>query len=188
MTKHVTLDEVELYEAELRRAHAENRSPSLLNPYEVNAANLGNVDSNIQEVSKDSQKKNTAKLHKERADALKNDERIVGVIRDNSNKLPNNDVASVLPYQAPDPERANPPKTKEEKAAVDAKVANDYKVTKDFHDGFSDNNIPNVDKDGLVQGDSVNRKLTLKQPTSTPDDLARQEKVHEVPVLDRKED
>lgn len=187
MAKLVTLEEVELYEAELRRAHAENRSPGLLNPYDVHAATLGNVDTHTVEVSSDTQKKETAKLHKGQKDALKNDERVVGIIRDNSNRMPDEN-GKVLPLTELSPERHDPPKNKEEKAALDAKVQNDYQVTKEFHDGFSDNNIPNLDENGAVMGDSINRKFTLKQPTSTPDELARQDKVNEVPVLDRPSD
>lgn len=184
MSKNVSLDEVEAYEAELRRAHAENRAPTLRNPHEVFAENQGNSDSHLEELSAAEQKKATAKLHKDRQDALRQDRKLKQVIRDNSNKL-STGGGQVLPYESPSEERFNPPKTKEEKDALEAKIHKDFDYNKNFDDSFSDNNIPNVDYDGHVTGDSVNRVFTRKDKTFSEEELVREDEKNAVPVPER---
>jgi hypothetical protein len=183
MSKLVTLDEVEEYERELRRAHAENRAPALRDPHDVHADNLGNADHHLEEVADaDAQ---TAKLHKEQKDVLAQDKKQLKVIRDNSNRLPDGE-GSVGPYEAPDPDKkVNGPRNSDESEALDNKVQADYDRNRAFDDSFADSNIPNLDENGQVKGDSVNRVFTRKMSTFSPEELVRENRKNEVPVPDR---
>lgn len=184
MSKLVTLDEVEAYEQELRRAHAENRAPSLRDPHKVYAENFGNAKHHLEEISESEQKSATEKLHKEQRDDLNQDKKLLKVIRDNHNKLSDGE-GSVTPYQAPDPKRFNPPKTADEKQAVADKVQADYERNRSFDDSYSDSNIPNTTDDDEVKGDSVNRVLTRKMSTFSPDEIVREDEKNSVPVPER---
>ena len=184
MSKLVTLDEQEAYEAELRRAHAEGRAPSLRNPHDVFADNLGNAEHHLEELSAADQKKADRALKREQKEALKQDATLRGVIRDSSNRLSDGE-GSVTPYQAPDPDNASPPRNEEEKKALAEKVDKDYEYQRSFDDSFADSNIQNRDDDGNVLGDSVNIVLTRKMPTSSPDELVRQDERNSVPVPER---
>jgi len=186
MTKHVTLDEVEEYERELRRAHAENRAPALKDPYTVNADEMGNVETNIVFLSEGEQKKADADLKKERADAAKEDEAIQKRMRDTVQRT---ELAggTILPYQAPDPARFQEPKTKEEKEYADKQIAAEIKVGREMHGSF--NTLPpNTTKDGLVTGDSINPKLTRKETSFNEHELALEEVANQVPAADRYHD
>jgi hypothetical protein len=184
MSKLVTLDEVEAYEAELKRAHAENRAPVLRDPHDVFVDSLGNTKSHLEELSLSDQTSANNALVKQRRDAINDDKKQMKVIRDNTNKLPNGE-GSVQPYQAPDPNRYNGPKTADEKQAVADKVEDDYHHNRKFDDSFSDSNIPNLTDDGQVMGDSVNISLTRKMTTFSPDELVRENEANSVPVPER---
>lgn len=185
MSKLVTLDEIEAYEAEEKRAHAENRAPMLRNPHEVFADNLGNAASHLEELSSADQNKATRALRKEHRDALKDDKRQVGIIRDSSNRLPDGTSDAVLPYTGPDANKQAKPKNADEREALDNKVQADYEHNRAFDDSFSDSNIPNLTDDGQVKGDSVNRVFTRKMTTSTPEELVRENERNSVPVPER---
>jgi hypothetical protein len=185
MSKLVTLDEIEAYEAEVKRAHAENRAPALRNPHEVFADNIGNADSHLEEKSSADQTKETNALHKARRDALNQDKKQLKVIRDNSNRLPDGVNDQVLPYQAPDPKRQNGPKNTDERDAIARKVDADYEHNRAFDDSFADSNIPNLTDDGQVMGDSVTPKLTRKMTTFSPEELVRENERNSVPVPER---
>jgi hypothetical protein len=184
MSKLVTLDEIEEYEREQRRAHAEGRAPVLRDPHDVFVDNLGNTESHLEELSAADQTAANNALAKRNRDALNADKKQMKVIRDNTNRLPDGQ-GSVLPYSAPDPKRYSGPKNADERRAIADKVEDDYHHNRRFDDSFSDSNIPNTDDNGQVLGDSVNVVLTRKMTTFSPDELVRENEANAVPVPER---
>lgn len=184
MSKLVTLDEVDEYERELRRAHAENRAPALRNPHDVHAENLGNAETHLVERAASEVKSETDKLHSEQKKAKREDKRLRGVIRDNAQRVVPGE-GTTGPYQAPDPKRFDAPKTTAEKEYADRQSDHLVAYGQSFDDSFSDVNIPNTDDDGHVLGDSVNRVFTRKMMTSSEDELVRQDERNSVPVPER---
>lgn len=183
MGKLVTLDEVEEYEREERRAHAENRASVLHNPFEVFRNNLGNADSHLVEKSAAEVKSDTAALHAARKKDQAQDKRIQKAIRGSIQRTDLNG-GQVLPYEAPDPSRYEAPKTAEEKAYADTQAEALVVNGAQFDDSFSDSNIPNLEN-GQVTGDSVNIKFTRKMTTSSPEELVRENERNSVPVPER---
>jgi len=187
VNKLVTLDEVEEYENELKRAHAENRAPRLRNPHDVFADTLGNGETNLEEVSAEDESKANSARDKLIADDRKNDKRLRQVIRDNTQATPdpNKDPISVGPYMAPDPDNYKAPQTDQQKEIADRQADHALNYGQKFDDSFSDVNHPNLDEDGNVQGDSVNLRMTRKMTTFSPDELIRENERNSVPVPDR---
>lgn len=81
MSKLVTLDEIEEYEREVLRAHAENRAPILRDPHDVHRENLGNAESHLREKSKTQVTKETTEMRNERKRKARNLKRLQRVIR-----------------------------------------------------------------------------------------------------------
>lgn len=176
------LDEIEEYERELRRAHAENRAPSMRDPYEVYVDYVGNTDSHVEYLSDAEQKKADSELHKNRREQLAADKKQVKTIRDSAQRLPDSETSSVLPYQAPDAKRYQGPKNKQESEALDNAVESAYDRARKFDDAGSDANIPNLTDDGQVTGDSVNLVFTRKMTTFDKPELVRENEANTVPV------
>jgi hypothetical protein len=187
VNKLVTLDEIEEYENELKRAHAENRAPRLRNPHDVFADTLGNGETCLEEVSAEDENKANAARDKLIADDHKNDDRLRQVIRKNTQATPNpdKDPISVSPYQAPDPDNYKAPQTDTQKEIADRQADHALNYGQKFDDSFSDVNHPNTDDEGNVLGDSVNRVMTRKMTTFSPDELIRENERNSVPVPDR---
>jgi hypothetical protein len=174
---------MEEYDNEVRRAHAENRAPVLHDPRIVASENLGNAESHLVEKSKATQDKETKALLKQRKDALKEDATLREVIRGNTQRVTLNG-GTTQPYQAPDPERYSAPESDDEKAYAERQVDGAF-AAKNFHDFGSDQNIPNLSKDGQVLGDSVNPIFTRNMTTFTKDDLIFENEKNAVPAPER---